>query len=84
MASQSRPGESLSAVALSAGATGPEVLRGELLLIRNTYDEPIALFVMLGPRLYHMYSVAIDADEFRDALRQYGISAVPKVNTLNL
>lgn len=74
---------SLSAVALSAGATGPEVLRGAALLVRNTYDQPIALFVMVSPTIYHMYSVLADPAEFAEALRQHGVTSAPAVVTLS-
>jgi hypothetical protein len=78
------PGDSLSAVSLATGASGPEVLRSQAILIRNTFDEPIVLTVMIAPRMYHIYSVAIDPVEFRNALKQYGIDQSPALSRVNL
>jgi hypothetical protein len=79
-----QPGDTLSAVSLATGATGPEIIRSQAILIRNTFDEPIVLTVMIAPRMYHVYSVAIDPAEFRNALRQYGIDQAPKLNKIDL
>lgn len=76
--------DTLSAVSLAAGATGPEIIHSSAILIRNTFGEPIVLTVMIAPRLYHIYSVAGDQAEFRNALRQYGIDQTPKVNKIDL
>lgn len=65
----------LSATAHSLGATGPEVLRGDVLVVRNTFNVPIAIFVMLGPQLHQMYSICHDPQEFQSALRQHGIES---------
>lgn len=73
----------LSAVALSAGATGPEVLRGSVLVVRNTFDDPIVLVVMVAPQLYHIYSVMDGEAAFRAALLRHGITVAPKVGTLS-
>jgi len=73
----------LSAIAMSAGATGPEVLRGSVLVVRNTFDDPIVLVVMVAPQLYHIHSVADGEAAFRAALLRHGITSAPKVGTLS-
>lgn len=80
----SQTGDSLSAVSLATGSLGPEIIRSQAILIRNTFDEPIVLTVMIAPRMYHVYSIAGDQAEFRNALRQYGIDQSPKVNKIDL
>jgi hypothetical protein len=72
----------LSAVAMSAGATGPEVLRGSVLVVRNTFDDPIVIVVMVAPQLYHIHSVADGEAAFRAALLRHGITSTLKVGTL--
>lgn len=78
------PNRTLSATAPSLGATGPEVLRGDVLVIRNTFDVPIALFVLLGPQLYEMYSICHDPQRFQAALKQHGIEQGAIVEPMKL
>ena len=76
------PTGSLSASAVSIGATGPEVIRGDVIVIRNSYGAPIVIVITIAPHMHEIFHIGDDVDKFNEVLRAYGITDSPTLNVI--
>ena len=76
------PTGSLSASAVSIGATGPEVIRGDVIVIRNSYGSPIVIVVTIAPHMHEIFHAGENVDKFNEVLQVYGITDAPILNVI--
>lgn len=66
------------AKALGLGVAKNEIT-GPVIAIYDAFDNPLCVVVEISPGLQHVYSVAINEAEFRDAIARYGVELNAKV-----
>lgn len=67
------------AKAVGLGVAANSEIIGPVLVIYDAFDNPLVLVVEISPGLQHIYSVAINENEFLDAIERYGIRLDAKV-----
>lgn len=65
--------------AIGLGVSAKSEIIGPVIAIYDAFDNPLCIVVEISPGLQHVYSVAINETEFRDAITRYGVELNAKV-----